>query len=126
VQSAVDTQHHLIVAHEVSNVGIDKGHLSSTAGMARNALKAEAIEVLADRGYFKSEEIAACEEAGIEASVSKPLTSNARAEGHFDRRDFVLRSGAQHIRLPGCRKPDLSHDNRGVPLGSTSLLDQRL
>jgi hypothetical protein len=89
VQSAVDTQHHLIVAHEVSNVGIDKGHLSSMARKARNALEAEAIEVLADRGYFKSEEIAACEEAGIEAYVPKPLTSNARAEGRFDRRDFV-------------------------------------
>ena len=89
VQSAVGTQHHLIVVHEVSNVGIDKGHLSSMAGKARDALEAEAIEVLADRGYFKSEEIAACEEAGIEAYVPKPMTSNARAHGRFDRRDFV-------------------------------------
>jgi transposase len=89
VQSAVDTQNHIIVAHEVSNVGIDKGHLSSMAGKARDALEVESIEVLADRGYFKSEEIAACEETGIEAYVPKPLTSNARAEGRFDRRDFV-------------------------------------
>ena len=89
VQSAVDTQNHIIVAHEVSNVGIDKGHLSSMAGKARDALEAESIEVLADRGYFKSEELAACEEAGIDAYVPKPLTSNARAEGRFDRRDFV-------------------------------------
>ena len=49
----------------------------------------ETIEVLADRGYFKSEKIAACEEAGIEVYVPKPLTSNARAQGRFDRRDFV-------------------------------------
>jgi transposase len=89
VQSAVDTQNHIIVAHEVSNVGIDKGHLSSMAVKARDALEAERIEVLADRGYFKSEEIAACEEAGVETYVPKPLTSNARAEGRFDRRDFV-------------------------------------
>jgi hypothetical protein len=89
VQSAVDTQNHIIVAHEVSNVGIDKGHLSSMAGKARDALDAETIEVFADRGYFKSEELAACEQAGIEAYVPKPLTSNARAEGRFDRRDFV-------------------------------------
>jgi transposase len=89
VQSAVDTQNHIIVAHEVSNVGIDKGHLSSMAGKARAALEVESIEVLADRGYFKSEEIAACEATGIEAYVPKPLTSNARAEGRFDRRDFV-------------------------------------
>jgi hypothetical protein len=89
VQSAVDTQNHLIVAHEVSNVGIDTGHLSSMANQARDALGTQKIEVLADRGYFKGEEIAACEEAGIAAYVPKPLTSNARAEGRFDRRDFV-------------------------------------
>jgi len=89
VQSAVDTRNHLIVAHEVGNVGIDRGYLSSMAGKARDALGAESLEVLADRGYFKSEELAACEEAGIEAYVPKPLTSNARAEGRFDRRDFV-------------------------------------
>jgi transposase len=89
VQSAVDTQNHLIVAHKVSNVDIDTGHLSSMANQARAALEAGKIEVLADRGYFKSEEIAACEEAGIEAYVPKRLTSNARAEGRCDRRDFV-------------------------------------
>ena len=59
------------------------------AGRARDALGAERIEVLPDRGYFESEEIATCEDAGIEAYVPKPLTSNARAEGRFDRRDFV-------------------------------------
>lgn len=59
------------------------------AGMARDALGAEKIEVLADRAYFKGEEIAACEEAGIAAYVPKPLTPNTRAEGRFDRRDFV-------------------------------------
>jgi hypothetical protein len=89
VHSAVDTEHHLIVAHEVTNVGIDKSHLGSMAGKAREALGAETIEALADRGYFKSEEITACEEAGIEAYVPRPLTSNARAEGRYDRRDFV-------------------------------------
>lgn len=93
VQSAVDTQNHIIVAHEVSNVGIDKGQLSSMAGKARDALGAETIEVLADRGYFKSEELAACESAGIETYVPKPLTSNARAHGRFDRRDFVYDRG---------------------------------
>ena len=87
MQSAVDTEHHLIVAHEVTNIGIDKGQLGSMAEQARTALDAETIEVFADRGYFKSEEIADCENAGIEVYV--PLTSNARAEGRYDRRDFV-------------------------------------
>ena len=79
VQSAVDTEHHLIVAHEVTNVGTDKGQLGWMAEKARSALGAETIEAFADRGYFKSEEIAACEEAGIEVYVPRPLTSNARA-----------------------------------------------
>jgi transposase len=89
VQSAVDTEHHLIVAHDVTNIGIDKGHLGSMAEQARDALEAQTIEAFADRGYFKSEEIAACEDAGIVTYVPRPLTSNARAEGRYDRRDFV-------------------------------------
>jgi len=104
VQSAVDTQNHIIVVHEVSNVGIDKGHLSSMAGKARDALEADTIEVLADRGYFKSEELAACEAAGIEAYVPKPLTSNARAEGRFDRRDFIYERQSNSYICPAGEK----------------------
>lgn len=89
VQNAVDTAHHLIVTHEVTNVGIDKGHLEPMAEQARDALEAETIEAFADRGYFKSEQIAACEKAGIVTYVPRPLTSNARAQGRYDRRDFV-------------------------------------
>ena len=47
------------------------------------------IEVLADKGYFNSEEIAASEDAGIDVYVPKPATSNSRAQGRFDKRDFV-------------------------------------
>jgi hypothetical protein len=104
VQSAVDTQNHIIVAHEVSNVGIDNGHLSSMAGKARDALEAEKIEVLADRGYFKSEEIAACEDAGIEAYVPKPLTSNARAKGRFEKDDFIYDPERDHYLCPAGRR----------------------
>jgi hypothetical protein len=89
VQSVVDTKHHLIVTHEVTNVGIDNGHLSEMAEQAREALKVEEIEVLADKGYFDSEEIAACEDAGIDVYVPKRATSNARAQGRFDKDDFI-------------------------------------
>ncbi len=89
VQSAVDTKHHLIVTHEVTNVGIDKDQLSPMAEQARDALQAEIIEVVADKGYFNGEEIAACEKAGIAVYVPKPITSNARFEGRYDKRDFV-------------------------------------
>ena len=104
VQSAVDTQNHIIVAHEVTNVGSDRGQLSAMGGIARDALGAEKIEVLADRGYFKSEELAACETAGIETYVPKPLTSNARAEGRFDRSDFVYERESNSYVCPAGEK----------------------
>lgn len=57
VQTAVDTQHHLIVAHEVTNVGHDRSQLAHMAQQAKAALKTQELEVIADRGYFDSEEI---------------------------------------------------------------------
>ncbi len=63
VQTAVDTQHHLIVAHEVTNKGTDKSLLSHMAKRTKAALETDALEVVADRGYFKSKEILACAEA---------------------------------------------------------------
>src|SRR5205814_2411243 len=65
VQAAVDAEHHLIVAHEVTNVGHDRDQLSDIAGQARTAMGVEALDVLADRGYFKGEEILACEPIGV-------------------------------------------------------------
>jgi hypothetical protein len=89
VQSAVETKHHLIVAHEVTNLGYDRDALSMMALKARDAMGAENIEAIADKGYYKGEEIVACEEAGIAVTVSKPHTSNAAAVGRFDRADFT-------------------------------------
>uniref|UniRef100_UPI0003B4EE2A IS1182 family transposase n=1 Tax=Halopseudomonas pelagia TaxID=553151 RepID=UPI0003B4EE2A len=72
VQTAVDTKHHLIVAHEVTNVGSDRDQLSPMAKQAREAMGTEKLSVVADRGYFKSEEILACHDAEIVAYVPKP------------------------------------------------------
>ena len=69
VQTAVDTKHHLIVAHEVTNVGHDRTQLSSMAKQAQAATGTGQLTVLADRGYFKGEEVLACEQAGINALV---------------------------------------------------------
>lgn len=88
VQTAVDTKHHLIVAHEVTNVGSDRSQLSTMAKQAGTAMGAKKITVIADRGYFKGEEILACHEAGIMALVPKSLTSNNKAKGLFDKQDF--------------------------------------
>jgi transposase len=100
VQTAVDAKHHLIVVHEVTNVGHDRTHLASMAKQARGATGQEHLSVLADRGYFNGEEILQCEQAGISALVPKPLTSNSKAEGRFDKSDFVYLPEADEYRCP--------------------------
>ena len=74
VQTAVDTEHHLIVAHEVVNVGYDKGQLAEMGKAAKRALHSDRLEVVADRGYFSNEELLACEQAGIAVTLPKPQT----------------------------------------------------
>jgi transposase len=91
VQAAVETNHHLIVAHEVVNVGNDTGQLSGMSGKAREALGTEDLDVVADRGYFDSEEILACERAGITVTLPKPMTSGVTARGRFGKQDFRYR-----------------------------------
>jgi transposase len=89
VQTAVDTTHHLIVAHDVTNVGHDRGQLSGMAGLAKTEMGVEALDVLADRGYFSGEEILACEPIGVTPYMPRPLTSGAKADGRFGKQDFV-------------------------------------
>src|SRR6266542_1635485 len=88
VQIAVDTQHHLIVAHEVTNAGTDRHQLSNIAEQARTEMGVETLDAVADRGYYASEEIRACEEAGITVTLPKPMTSNSKAAGRFGKQDF--------------------------------------
>ena len=100
VQTAVDAKHHLIVAHEVTNIGIDRDQLSSMAKLARAAMGVEELTAIADRGYFKGEEILACDEAGITAIVPKTTTSGAKADGRFDRADFIYDAKKNEYRCP--------------------------
>lgn len=100
VQTAVDTMHHLIVAHEVTNVGSDRDQLSSMAKQAREAIGSETLSVVADRGYFKGEEILACHEANITAYVPKPMTSSAKADGRFNNDAFVFDSAKNEYTCP--------------------------
>src|SRR5580658_6795086 len=88
VQVAVETRHHLIVTHEVTNVGTDRSQLSPVAKEAKATLGVEKLDVVADRGYFNGEEIMTCEEAGITVTLPKPMTSNSKAEGRFGKQDF--------------------------------------
>ncbi|MFU1519706.1 IS1182 family transposase [Vreelandella alkaliphila] len=88
VQTAVDSQHHLIVAHEVTNVGHDRGQLFNMAKQAREATGIKELKVVADRGYFKGEEILACHKEGITTYLPKPMTSPNQAKGFFPRDAF--------------------------------------
>jgi len=89
VQTAVDAENHLIVAHEVTNIGNDRAQLSKMARVAGEAIGHQSLQAFADRGYFNGPEIKACEDAGIAVFVPKPMTSNAKAEGRFDKTDFI-------------------------------------
>lgn len=100
VQIAVEAEHHLIVAHEVTNVGHDRGQLSAMAGAAKSAMGAGGLEVLADRGYFDGEEVLACEAAGVTPYMPKPLTSAAKADGRFGKQDFVYEPDGDVYRCP--------------------------
>ena len=88
VQVAVDTEHHLIVTHEVTNSGSDRAQLANVAKQAKAVLQTDTLEAVADRGYFNSPEILACHEAGITVTLPKPMTSGAKSDGRFGKQDF--------------------------------------
>src|SRR5690242_3992009 len=88
VQAAVDTKHHLIIAHDVTNVGTDRAQLSRMAKQTKETLGTESLDVVADRGYFSGEEILACDMAGITVTLPKPLTSGNKLKGRFVNQDF--------------------------------------
>jgi hypothetical protein len=104
VQVAVDTENHLIVAHEVTNVGSDRSQLTNTAQAAKAALQVESLEAVADRGYFNGEEILACEQAGITVTLPKPMTSGAKSQGRFGKQDFVYLVDENVYRCPAGEK----------------------
>jgi hypothetical protein len=97
VQVAVDTEHHLIVAHEVTNSGSDRSQLANMAKQAKAVLQAEELAAVADRGYFNSPEILECVEAGITVTLPRPMTSGAKSQGRFGKQDFV------YVPLPGAK-----------------------
>ena len=88
VQTAVEPDNHLIVAHEVTNQFNDHNQLSPMAIAAREAMGIDTLDAVADRGYFKGEQVLACSEAGITAYVPHTGTSNNKAKGLYDKADF--------------------------------------
>ena len=100
IQVAVDAKHKLIVEQEVTNQIVDMGLLQATAEPAREILEVEKIDVVADKGYFKTEDIAACERAGLTPYVPDP-TRLFGQQWLLPQGRVLLRSGAGRIRLPG-------------------------
>jgi transposase len=104
VQVAVDTKHHLIVTHEVTNTGSDRSQLAKIAAQAKDVLGSEHLDAVADRGYYNSVEILACEQANITATLPKPMTSRAKADGRYGKQDFVYVPAEDVYRCPAGEK----------------------
>jgi macrodomain Ter protein organizer (MatP/YcbG family) len=104
VQVAVDTEHHLIVTHEVTNSGSDRAQLANIASQAKAVLGVDKLEAIADRGYFSGEQILACARADIAVTLPKPMTSGIEAKGRFGKQDFVYLSDEDVYRCPAGEK----------------------
>jgi transposase len=100
LQAAVDTDSHIVVAHEIINLSHDRTSLANMGRQASEATGAQALTVLADRGYFSGPEVLACEEAGIVPILPKPLTSGAKAGGRFGKQDFLYHADSDTYRCP--------------------------
>jgi transposase len=100
VQVAVDTEHHLIIAHEVTNSGSDRAQLANMAMQAKAVLGVDKLEAVADRGYYSGEELKACEDAAIAVTLPKPATSGMEAKGQFGKHDFVYLADDDAYRCP--------------------------
>jgi transposase len=119
VQTAVDTEHHLIIAHEVTNVGNDTAHLANMAEQAKAILAVDKLEAVADRGYFDGEQILSCARAGIEVTLPKPQRSGSKSEGRFGKQDFVYLAKENVYRCPAGEKLSYRHSvhDNGQKLG---------
>lgn len=100
MQAAVDTGSHIVVAHEVTNLGHDRTQLANMSRQAKDATGAEELTALADRGYFSGAEVLACEELGVTPICPKPITSGARAEGRFGKPDFIYQPDSDTYLCP--------------------------
>jgi transposase len=100
VQTAVDQNTHMIVAHEVVNEGIDRDQLTPMTEKAQEATGIKDLTVVADRGYYKGEQILDCEQTGATPIVPKTLTSNSMADGRFGKPDFIYNARDDQYRCP--------------------------
>ena len=100
VQTAVDTKNHMIVAHDVINITHDRESLNEMAKLARDAIGRKSLTALADRGYYSGRQIRDCQLGGMTPLVPRTITSGARADGRFDKRDFLYNKKRDEYRCP--------------------------
>jgi transposase len=100
VQTAVETEHHLIVAHEVTNKVVDRGQLPDMAAKAKQALGFETIEAIADAGYYRGADLLTCKDIGVTALAPRTNTSTAKAEGRFSKEAFAYLPDEDAYRCP--------------------------
>jgi hypothetical protein len=104
VQTAVDTKNHMIVAHEVINITHDRDSLGEMARLARDALGTKSLTALTDRGYYSGPQIRDCQLEGMTPLVPRTVTSGARADGRFDKRDFLYNKNRDEYRCPAGKR----------------------
>jgi len=100
VQTAVDTKHHIIVTHEVTNVGHDRSALSGMANSAKEVIATDVLEVVADRGYYSGAEIVECEISQITTYIPKTQTSGSLKKGLYSKRDFKWNAEDNEFECP--------------------------
>lgn len=105
-QVAVDARHKLIVEQYVTNSGSDLGFLAQTASAARELLGVEQIEAVADKGYYKGEDIAACEAVGVVPYVARPQRGPSITEGYFAKDEFRYDAHHDCYTCPGSQRLD--------------------
>jgi len=118
-QVAVDAKHKLIVEQHITNAATDMGLLADTARAARETLDVERIDAVADMGYYKGEDIEACEASGITPYVARPERGSAVANGRFPKERFTYDPAADAYHCPGGRLLDTRY--RSVTRGHVSI-----
>jgi transposase len=104
VQVAVDVKHKLIVEQQVTNQVVDMGLLTQTAEPAKEVLGVETIDVVADKGYFKIEDIEACEKAGIVPYVPRPQRGPSVKAGLLRKDEFQYDADGDSYVCPAGRR----------------------
>ena len=111
VQIAVDVNSHMIISHDVTNVGNDRNLLAEVAADAKQVLGVDSLTAIADRGYYKGEEIKECEDNNITLYIPKSDTSGNRAKGLFTKDKFIYIADVDEYECPAGERMTYRYTN---------------